>query len=114
MRNNHGSVLALVGASIVTWAVVALTAEAAFAAPAVNYNASKSNTGNVTAGPAACPAGETAATNPTTGKPSCVKSDAANYNSSKSNTGNGIVQPTGSGATSKNISDGAAKGQASE
>lgn len=50
-----------------------------------------------------CPAGQTMVD----GK--CTAPDAVNYNSSKSNTGNVTVSPN-----SKNISDGAAKGQADE
>jgi hypothetical protein len=47
----------IVCASIVTLAAVALTADGAFAA--VNYNASKSNTGNSSmSGPTSCPAGQ--------------------------------------------------------
>ena len=65
-------------------AVLAMTGSA-FGDPSINYNASKSNTGNAAVGqPTACPTGQSwdAATK------KCVATSAVNYNSSKSNTGN--------------------------
>ncbi|MGA7674174.1 MAG: hypothetical protein WCA78_03910 [Rhizomicrobium sp.] len=71
--------LSIASASIVALATFAFAAGGAFAA--VNYNSSKSNSGNVTVGPKGCPAGEVLSTNPTTGKQSCVQSDMAVKNS---------------------------------
>jgi hypothetical protein len=109
-------------------ALVAMTALAASgqAGPAVNYNSSKSNSGSLTASPSnpgPCPQGETMVDG------NCTQTDSINYNASKSNTGNVTASPDGSGTAqpgmavkgngvpqnnSKNISDGAAKGQADE
>ena len=91
MRNGRASVLALVGACAAAMAMLLLTADGASAA--INYNASKSNTGNVTAGAPACPAGETAVKNPTTGKTTCVVSSRT-YNASHSNTASEGSCPT--------------------
>jgi anaerobic selenocysteine-containing dehydrogenase len=74
-------------ASVVTLAAVASAPNGAFAA--VNYNASKSNTGNIKTQPTTCPAGE--AWNSATKK--CEGIGAVNYNSSKSNSGNFTTQP---------------------
>jgi hypothetical protein len=90
MRNSHMSVLALSAAAA---AVAALMLTASGASAAVNYNSSKSNTGNVTAQPAACPAGETAVLNPATGKQDCV-APSKTYNASHSNTANDGPCPT--------------------
>jgi hypothetical protein len=56
----------------------------------INYNASKSNTGNVTAKPT--PKCSTGQVWNTTGK-RCAPISAVNYNSSKSNTGNVTATP---------------------
>jgi hypothetical protein len=72
----------IVCALIVLLAGVA--ADGALADPSINYNASKSNTGNVTVGQTTCPSGQ--AWNAVTRK--CVATSSVNYNSSKSNTGN--------------------------
>jgi len=80
----------IVGASIVVLAGIAFAADSAFADPSVNYNASKSNTGNVTAGQTpTCPKGQ--ARDTATGK--CVATSSINYNASKSNTGNVTATP---------------------
>ena len=95
---------------------------------AINYNASKSNTGNVTASPSTsghCPEGETMAD----GK--CTRADKkVNNTTTRSNTQHNVTDKpdtTGKGQadmavkgsgvpknTTKNINDGAAKGQADE
>ena len=94
----------------------------------INYNASKSNTGNVTASPSTsghCPEGETMAD----GK--CTRADKkVNNTTTRSNTQHNVTDKpdtTGKGQadmavkgsgvpknTTKNINDGAAKGQADE
>jgi hypothetical protein len=84
MRNRHGSLSPWVAAAVAAIATLALSAGGASAS--INYNASKSNTGNVAVQPAACPAGETVVANPTTGKPECVAAPSKTYNSSHSNT----------------------------
>ena len=91
MRNNRVSVLARVGACVVAMATLLLAADGVSAS--INYNASKSNTGNVTAGAPACPAGETAVKNPTTGKTTCVAASRT-YNASHSNTASEGTCPT--------------------
>jgi hypothetical protein len=91
MRDIHRSVLPLV-AALTAMATLALSANGASAA--INYNASKSNTGNVVVQPAACPPGETAAVNPATGKPGCVAAVSKTYNSSHSNTASEGPCPT--------------------
>jgi len=75
-------------ASVVASAVFAMTMDGAFAA--ANYNSSKSNTGNLTAGNGTaqpCPIGEM--WNVATKK--CVATSAVNYNPSKSNTGSNLT-----------------------
>jgi hypothetical protein len=58
--------------TIMCAAAVAMVATGnAFGDPGVNYNASKSNTGNVTAH-ITCPTSESIYTDPKTGKQSCV------------------------------------------
>ncbi len=109
-------------------ALVAMTALAASGqAQSVNKTTTRSNTQhNVTVSPddaSSCPQGEAMVD----GK--CTRTDSINYNASKSNTGNVTASPEGSGTAqpgmavkgngvpqnnSKNISDGAAKGQADE
>jgi hypothetical protein len=92
----HSSMLC---ASVVALAAAALTTDGAFAAK--TYNASHSNMAGTSA-QMTCPTGETATTNLTTGKQECVKPDMAIK-------GSGVPKNA-----SKNISDGAAKGQADE
>jgi hypothetical protein len=73
----------IVCASVVALSGFVLTADCAFAASKVIQH---SNLPNNKTDPT-CPAGETAATDPATGKRQCVMPDAINYNASKSNTG---------------------------
>ncbi len=71
-------------------AMLAVTAGAS-ADPSINYNASKSNTGNTTVGQTTtCAAGQS--WDATTKK--CVATSAVNYNSSKSNSGNMMAPAT--------------------
>jgi len=80
-------------AAVVVMVVLAASSQAG---PSINYNASKSNTGNVTASPntpGQCPEGEGMAD----GK--CVPVNSINYNASKSNTGNVTAKPTGNGGS---------------
>ncbi len=67
--------------TIMCAAAVAIVATgSAFGDPAVNYNSSKSNTGNVTAH-ITCPTTESIYTDPKTGKQSCVSSKTGNMTS---------------------------------
>jgi len=89
-------------ASLVALATFALSADGAVGDPSVNYNASKSNTGNLAVGSGAvkpCPGAAT--TNAATGLKNCpAPAKSINYNASKSNTGNIAVGPNSGNASS--------------
>ena len=78
----------IVCASIGILAGVVFAANGAIADPSINYNASKSNTGNVTMGQTpTCPKAQ--AWDAATRK--CVAASGVNYNSSKSHTGENVT-----------------------
>jgi hypothetical protein len=82
--------------SLLVLAALALTLDCATGDPSVNYNSSKSNTGNLTVDNP-CPAGEAVTTNAATGRKSCaMPAKSINYNASKSNTGNFTDEGTNS------------------
>jgi hypothetical protein len=88
MREVEMKLSSIVCASIVILAGVVFAADGALADPSVNYNASKSNTGNVTMGQTpTCPKEQ--AWDATSKK--CVAASSVNYNSSKSRTGENVT-----------------------
>jgi hypothetical protein len=95
LREVEMSPLAKVYACVALLIASALSSDCAFAAPAINYNASKSNTGNGTVGQSTtCPSDQS--WDATARK--CVALSSINYNASKSNTGNVTFQGNGGAA----------------
>jgi len=101
MQNRRGRILMLAGSAVIVLATVALTTIGASAA--VNYNSSKSNTGNVYFRDLN-PKGQEAL------RALCATRGGHVVTNKKGQLG----CQAGSLADSKNISDGAAKGQANE
>ena len=102
MRDHRGPILTLAGSSVVVLTTLALTTICA-SAPAVNYNSSKSNTGNVYFRDLN-PKGQEAL------RTLCATHGGHVLTNKKGQLGCQV----GSLTDSKHISDGAAKGQASE
>jgi hypothetical protein len=86
--------------SLVVLVAFALTLDCATGDPSVNYNSSKSNTGNLTVDNP-CPAGQIVTTNAATGRKTCaMPAKSINYNAGKSNTGSFTDKANGGNANS--------------